>query len=162
MKESLASSEQDYVTAIASNATWVCFCSNTKMYIVPNTKDLDPTELRTLFEIQNKEFITAMDFLDESTLVCGTITGHLFKYNVDNKERADLTSVSDEEQIMSIDTHSNAEAMLANTATTVYVFATGFTSILYKQLANSSLKNSSDLSQISCLFNQYILIPCNN
>lgn len=66
LMNSLAPAEQDYILAIASNSTWVCFCSNTKMYIVPNAKDLDPTELRTILEIQNKEFITAMDFLNDT------------------------------------------------------------------------------------------------
>lgn len=119
--------------AIASNSAWVCFCSNTKMYIVPNAKDLDPTELRTILDIQNKEFITAMDFVGDTQLVCGTVSGRLFKFDVESKERTDLPLALDEEQVMSVDTHSNTEVALVNTPTTVYLLSAGLDRILYKQ-----------------------------
>lgn len=162
LMNSLAPAEQDYILAIASSSSWVCFCSNTKMYIVPNAKDLDPTELRTILEIQNKEFITAMDFLDDSRLVCGTVSGHIFTFDVESKERTDVAVVFDEEQVMSIDVHSNAEVVLLNTATTVYLLSAKLDKIIYKQLVNHQFKNSSDQSQISCLFNQYLLTPSSN
>ena len=146
LMNSLAPAEQDYILAIASNSMWVCFCSNTKMYIVPNAKDLDPTELRTILEIQNKEFITAMDFLNDTQLVCGTISGHIFKFDVESKEQTDIAVALDEEQVMSIDTHSNTEVVLLNTPTTVYLLNAKLDKILYKQMLNHQFKNSSDKS----------------
>lgn len=63
---------------------------------------------------------------------------------------------------MSIDAHSNAEVVLLNTATTAYLLNAKLDNVLFKQLVNHQFKNSSDQSQISCLFNQYLLMPCNN